>query len=295
MRLNVNELDSRYDFWVNGASYAGSPRDNTMMFITKKVEYLLDKLAGHEQCLVFLENGIDIPEVLKNNCFIFSDNPQLAYAEFAQRFARKKIETEKKWGYTLTEEGYYVGRNVNIGKNCYIEPNVLIGHNVIIGDNAVLLTGSVIKNAEIGDDFIANEHAVIGANGFTMAENPSGEKIRIPTLGKVLIGNHVEVGAHDNISCGSGGDTVIEDNVKIDAEVHIGHDVFLAQNTEITAGAIVGGFVHTGEHAYIGINAVVRNRVKIGANAFVGMGAVVTKSVEDNITVVGNPAKPFGR
>lgn len=293
MRFNVNEIDDRYDFFIDGASYAGNPRNNTMMFITKKVEYLLDNLSGHEQCLVFLENGIDVPEKLKSNCFVFSDNPQLAYAEFAQQFAGKKMEIERKWGYTVTKEGYYVGHNVKIGENCYIEPNVLIGHNVIIGDNAVILSGSVIKNAEIGDGFIANEHAVIGANGFTMAENPAGKKIRIPTLGKVLIGNCVEIGAHDNISCGSGGDTVIEDHVKIDAEVHIGHDAFLAKNTEITAGAIVGGFVCTGEHAYIGINAVIRNRVRIGKNAFVGMGAVVTKSVDENITVVGNPARPF--
>lgn len=293
MQLNVNELDSRYDFFIHGASYAGNPKNNTMMFITKKVEHLIHKLSGHEQCLVFIENGIEVPEELEGNCFVFSDNPQLAYAEFANFFARRKMEMEKEWGYTLTEGGYYMGHNAIIGEDCYIEPNVVIGHDVIIGNHAVILSGCVIKNAVIGNNFVANEYAVIGANGFTMAENSEGEKIRIPSLGKVLIGDNVEIGTHDNISCGSGGDTVIEDSVKIDAEVHIGHDVFLEKNTEITAGAIVGGFVHTGEHAYIGINAVIRNRKMIGKNAFIGMGAVVTKSVDDNITVVGNPAKPM--
>ncbi len=294
MQLNVNALDSRYGFFINGASYAGKPKNNTMMYVSKKVAYLLDNLNGHKECLVFLERGIEAPENLKNNnCFILSDNPQLSYAKFATTFSQAQRKQEIEWGYELADGGYYVGHNVRIGENCYIEPNVVIGHNVKIGDNAIILSGCIIKNAVIGNNLVANEYAVIGANGFTMAENPDGEKIRIPSLGKVLIGDNVEIGAHDNISRGSGGDTIIEDSVKIDAKVHIGHDVFLGKNTEITAGAIIGGFVHTGEKAYIGINAVIRNRKSIGRNAFIGMGAVVTKSVDDNVTVVGNPAKPF--
>ena len=67
------------------------------------------------------------------------------------------------------------------------------------------------------------------------------------------------------------------------------------KNVEITAGSVIGGFVEICEGGYVGINSVLRNRIKIGKKAFVGMGAVVTKSVEDGITVVGNPAKPFER
>ena len=73
--------------------------------------------------------------------------------------------------------------------------------------------------------------------------------------------------------------------------VHIGHDAHLHKNVEITAGAVVGGFVDARDGAYIGINAVIRNRISLGINSFVGMGATVTKSVEDGVTVVGNPAK----
>ena len=128
-----------------------------------------------------------------------------------------------------------------------------------------------------------------------MAEDESGNKFRIPTLGKVVIGNNVEVNSLTNISCGSAGNTIIEDNAKIDSLVHIGHDAYLGKNVEIPAGAIIGGFVILEEGSYVGINATLRNRIKVGKNAFIGMGAVVTKSVEDDVTVVGNPAKPFVR
>ena len=115
-------------------------------------------------------------------------------------------------------------------KTAYIEPGCFIGHNVKIGDNARILYGSVIKNAVVGDNFLCNEYALIGANGFNMAEDLDGNKIRIPSLGYVIIGNNVEIGAYNNISCGSGGDTIIEDWVKIDAHVHLGHDVHLKKN-----------------------------------------------------------------
>ena len=140
-----------------------------------------------------------------------------------------------------------------------------------------------------------NAHAVIGSPGFTMCEDESGNKMRIPSLGKVVIGDFVEVGVGDNISVGSGGDTVIEDYVKLDVLIHVGHDVYMKKNAELTAGAIVGGFDQIGERAYCGLNAAIRNRVTVGDDSFIGMGAVVTKSVEPGITVAGNPARTFER
>lgn len=279
---------------ITGASYAGAPKDYTMMYISKKVEHLIENLNGHIGCLVFVEANIDVPlELKKKNIFVSCENPQFEYAKYATEIWRKQLQADKARGYERTEEGYFIGKNVSIGTNAYIEPGVLIGHDVRIGDNAVILAGSVIKHALIGNDFICNENAVIGAYGFTMAEDPDGNKIRIPSLGGVVIGDCVEVGAHDNISCGSAGDTVVEDYVKIDALVHIGHDAYLGKNTEITAECIIGGFVEAAEGSYIGLNSTIRNRIKLGKKCIVGMGSNVTKSIDANTTVIGNPAKPM--
>ena len=89
----------------------------------------------------------------------------------------------------------------------------------------------ILEDAVIGDNFVACEDSTIGTNGFTMTEDESGNKFRIPTLGKVVIGNNaaVEIYSLTNISCGSAGNTIIEDNVKIDSLVHIGHDAYLGE------------------------------------------------------------------
>ena len=294
MNFRVDRIVEGKHFDIVGMSYIGAPRSNTAMFITKKVEYLLSALDDVSECLIFAETGIVVADELNaKHAFVLTAKPQLAYARFANQFEEERFAEEKRLKYSLTEGGYYVSSDVVLPDDAYIEPGCVIGPDVEIGKGAKILAGAIIRHSTIGDSFIANEHAVIGANGFTMAEDEDGNKIRIPTLGRVVIGNHVEIGVHNNISCGSGGDTVLEDNVKTDALVHIGHDVHLHKNVEVTAGVTLGGFVNAGEGTYLGVGSVLRNRISIGEYAFIGMGSNVTKSVEANTVVAGNPAKPF--
>lgn len=276
---------------IIGVSYVGQPQNNTVMYITKKVEYLINNLNNVSNCKIFVENNINVPkEIEKNNDIVRCESPQLDYVTFV-----KEIETQinNKSRKYICENNSYIGENVSIGNNTIIEPGCLIGHDVQIGENAYIKSGTKIKKSIIGDNFISGENSTIGTLGFTMTEDNEGNKIRIPTLGKIIIGNNVEIGALTNISCGSAGDTIIEDNVKIDSLVYIGHDVHLHKNVEIPAGAIIGGFDEIKEGAYVGINAAIKNRKIIGENAIVGMGAVVIKNVEDNQVVIGNPAKPL--
>lgn len=292
--LNLHILKEERGMEISSASYIGSPNNSTVMFITKKVEHLLCNLQYTEGCLIFTESTIDVPDNLrKKNLFIFTDAPQKEYAQFVEEIAIQREKRNSNRKYTLAKEGYYIGESVSIGEGSLIEPLCFIGHDVVIGKNARIKSGARIKNAVIGDDFIAGENCIIGTDGFTMTDDEDKNKIRIPTLGKVIIGNHVEIGGLTNVSSGSGENTVIEDHVKIDALVHIGHDVHLSKNVEIPAGAIIGGFVNMEEGAYVGINAVLRNRITLGRNSFVGMGAVVTKNVPEDTMVVGNPAKPL--
>ena len=284
--INVKTINKKYNFEIVGASYIGKPVDNTFMFVTKKVSSLLNNLEKANNCLVFVENGIDInPGFEKKHCFVFVNSPQLAYSNFALEYSKEKEKSNRSRKY-INKNNSIFGENVIIGKGTIIEPGCFIDHDVKIGDNCKIF---------VGNNTLINENALIGANGFNMTEDESGNKMRMPTLGKVIIGNCCEIGAFNNVSAGSGGDTVFEDNVKIDALVHIGHDVYLHKNVEITAGSVIGGFVEIDEGGYVGIHSVLRNRIKVGKKAFVGMGAVVTKSIDDGVTVVGNPAKPFER
>jgi UDP-3-O-[3-hydroxymyristoyl] glucosamine N-acyltransferase len=288
----INQINR--DF--NTVSYIGNPISNSVMFISKKVEYLLSNLYLCDNCLIFCEDTISIPDDLnKNHTFAVSSNPQLDYAKYVNQLAYEVEQKRKSRKYTLAEGGYYVGENVTIGKYTFIEPLCLIDHDVVIGENARIYAGVKIKNAIIGNDFIANEDAVIGTNGFSLTRDENDNLIRIPTLGKVIIGNNVEIGTLTTISVGSAGNTVINDYVKIDALVYIGHDANLNNNVKIPAGVIIGGYDIIDKNASFGFNSTMRNRITIGENAIVGMGSVVTKSVKPNTTVVGNPAKLFDK
>ncbi len=292
MNVQVNAFDPAYDFFVTGVSYAGMPRDNTVMYIAKKVERLLANLEGASHCLIFAEDSIVVPEALrKKHCFVMTPTPQADYASFLIEATREEHEAERKKKYTLTEGGYYVGEDVSIGENAYIEPGVLLGHGVVIGSDATILSGAVIKHAVIGDHFYCNEHAVVGGNGFVMTEDREGNKYRIPNAGRVLIGDHVEIGISNCISRGSVSDTVIEDHVKISAFCKMAHDSHIGRNTEITAGCAVGGFSVIGERCFLGMNSAIRNRITLGAGCFIGMGSVVVRDVESGVTVCGNPAR----
>lgn len=296
MEYAVNSIDSNYNFMVAGVSYIGNPRENTAMYVSKKVAHLVNNLSKIKNCLVFAEDGIEVSgELKRQNCFIFCQNPQLSYAEFVNDFAEEKYSMDSKRKYKLTDAGYYLGENVQIGCGSYIEPGCLIGHDVVIGENAKILSGSIIKNAVIGDDFFCNEKAIIGSTSFTMYEDENGNKCRIATLGKVIIGNHVEIGAGNNVAAGGCGDTIIEDYVKLDGLIHIGHEARLHKNAELTAGIIVAGFADIGEKAYIGINSSIRNRISIGSRSVIGMGSNVTKNVPPDKTVIGNPVRLYIR
>ncbi len=279
---------------IESVSYVGRPVSHTAMFITKKVEYLLENLKQAEGCLVFAEDTIEVPkELAKRHTFVMTKTPQREYAQFVIELAKKREALSRSRKYTLTEGGYYLGENVSIGENTYIEPGAFIGHDVVIGKNSVIKTGAKIKNTITGDGLIAGENCVIGTASFTIAEDEDGNKFRMPSFGRLVIGNNVEIGASSDVACGSAGDTVLEDNVKLSSFVLVGHDSLLCKNVELHAGTIIGGFDVLEEGAYVGMNATLRNRIHLGKGTIVGMGAVVTKSVEAGVTVVGNPARPL--
>lgn len=294
--MGFSEFSKKQDLEITGVSYAGRPVNGTTMYITKKVEHLLNNLAHTEGCLVFVEDTMEIPETLcEKNVFYRTATPQRDYAEYVQHMWEERRAREMTRKYTLTPGGYYVGENVEIGENSVIEPMCFIDHDVRIGKNALVKCGAKIRYAQIGDHFVAGENSTIGTFGFTMTKDAAGNTIRIPTMGGVLIGDHVEVGVSTNVECGSAGNTILEDHVKLDTMTVIGHDSHLHKNTELCSNVVLGGFCELGEDVFVGLQATLRNRIRIGAGARISMGAVVTQSVPEGRTVTGNFAIPHQR
>jgi UDP-3-O-[3-hydroxymyristoyl] glucosamine N-acyltransferase len=291
--INVKEFNEKYEFLITGATYVGLPKPNSVLFIGKKLEALIHNLNQAYHCLVFIDKEMIVPEIYKeHNCIVISDNPPKDYALVANRIWQERQKKNQLREYTFTSQGYWIGDNVILESNVSIQPGCFIDHDVVLGTDTIVLSGARISNAKIGQGCLIKQNAVIGGMGFTMSTDEDNHRIRIPSLGKVSIGNSVEIGSFSTICCGTGNDTVIFDYVKIDDHVHIGHDITVNQNVEIAAGAILGGYSVIGENCFIGLNTTVKNRIKIAEGSYLGMGSVVTQDIGmNNSTVFGNPAR----
>jgi UDP-3-O-[3-hydroxymyristoyl] glucosamine N-acyltransferase LpxD len=140
----------------------------------------------------------------------------------------------------------------------------------------------------VGEPAWVGEGTVIGGPGFGWYGNPPR---RFPHIGGVIFGSNVEIGANSTIDRGAIDMTVIDNDVKIDNGVHIGHNAIIGCRSLLTAHCNIGGSVEIGEDCWIGLGAQIKNQVRIGAGVTVGMGAVVLRDVPHGKTVVGNPAK----
>jgi len=145
---------------------------------------------------------------------------------------------------------------------------------------------------ELGENVGIGPNCSIGFEGFGFEPDEDGTYHRFPHIGKVIIGDDVEIGANTCIDRGALGDTIIGAGTKIDNLVHVAHNVRIGKNCMIIALTCLGGGVIIEDGVYVGIGASVRNQITIGEKAFIGMGAVVVKDVDPGITVIGNPAKP---
>jgi len=146
---------------------------------------------------------------------------------------------------------------------------------------------------EIGENVRIGPNCTIGFDGFGFEQDEDGSYLRFPHIGKVIIGDDVEIGAGTCIDRGALGNTIIGKGTKIDHLVHVAHNVEIGENCMIIALTCLGGGVIIEDGSYVGIGASIRNQMTIGEKAFVGMGAVVVKDVEPGITVIGNPARPM--
>lgn len=148
---------------------------------------------------------------------------------------------------------------------------------------------------EIGKNVRIGPNCSIGFEGLGFEVAGDGQYERFPHIGKVIIGDHVEIGANTCIDRGALEDTVIGEGTKIDNLVHVAHNVRIGKNCLIVALTCIGGGVVIEDGTYVGIGAGIRNQITIGEGALIGMGAVVVKDVDPGDIVIGNPAKPMRR
>lgn len=173
----------------------------------------------------------------------------------------------------VIEAGAKIEQGAEIHANCYV------GQRAVIGADSFLAPGVVVyHDCAIGARAIVHSGAIIGADGFGMAME-DGRWIKIPQVGRVVIGNDVEIGANTTIDRGAMADTVIEDDVKLDNQIQIGHNCRIGAHTAIAGCVGIAGSTRIGRYCRIGGSAMIGGHLEITDNVEISGATAVAKSI----------------
>ncbi len=186
--------------------------------------------------------------------------------------------------------GCHVGAHARIGAEARLGDNVAVHHSASIGENVQIGDGCVIHpnvtiypNAVIGKRAIIHAGAVIGADGFKYLVGERGRRVKVNHIGRVRIGDDVEIGANSCIDRAMLDETVIGDGVKIDNLVQIGHNCVIGEHTVIAAGCGIAGSVVIGKYVTIGGLVGMADHVTIADNTFIAGKTGVTGDIGPGI------------
>ena len=176
-------------------------------------------------------------------------------------------------------ENVVLGKDVALGENVTLYPGCVVGDGVSIGDDSVLYPNVVIYRAcKIGKRAIVQAGAVIGSDGFGFAKE-GDSWVKIPQIGRVVIGDDVEIGANTSIDRGALDDTIIGDGVKLDNQIQIAHNVVIGQHTAMAGCVGVAGSTRIGQRCTIGGAGMIVGHLDLADDVHVSAGTMVTKSL----------------
>jgi UDP-3-O-[3-hydroxymyristoyl] glucosamine N-acyltransferase len=212
---------------------------------------------------------------------IIAEDPYAAYAIISSMFTKHRNPYSDKSISYFVHETAEVHDSVIIGPNVYIGPECKIGRNSIVHANS-----SLVMNVEIGQNTIIHFNSILGSDGFGYAPQKDGY-IKIEQLGKLMIGDNVEVGAGCTIDRGAIDNTEIHNGVKLDNQVHIAHNVILGENSAIAASCAIAGSTTIGKNLQMGGLSGILGHLNIADNVLIGAHTLITKSIDKPGNYVG--------
>jgi UDP-3-O-[3-hydroxymyristoyl] glucosamine N-acyltransferase len=191
----------------------------------------------------------------------------------------------------IVEPGAVVGPEARIGAGTTIAAGSVIGYRVHVGRECFIGPSASVTHALIGNHVTIHAGAAIGQDGFGFAMGRTGH-LKVPQIGRVIIQDHVEIGANTTIDRGALRDTVIGEGTKIDNLVQIGHNVVIGRHCIIVAQTGISGSAELGDFVALGGQVGVVGHVKIGAGAQIAASSNVRGDVPPGVRWGGTPAKP---
>ena len=192
----------------------------------------------------------------------------------------------------VIEAGAVVGPGAGIGAGSVIAPNAVIGHNVQIGRNCHVGAGATLQNALLGNSVIIHAGVRIGQDGFGFVAGRAGPE-KMPQLGRVVIQDHVEIGANSTVDRGALGDTIVGEHTKIDNLCQIAHNVRIGRSCLIAGQCGLSGSVTLGDGVMLGGGVGIADHLSIGSGAAIAAGSGLMHNVPAGEKWGGSPAMPM--
>ncbi|MBT7979262.1 MAG: UDP-3-O-(3-hydroxymyristoyl)glucosamine N-acyltransferase, partial [Rhodospirillaceae bacterium] len=188
--------------------------------------------------------------------------------------------------------GAIVMAEARLGAHCAIGANATIGPGVVLGDGCIIGANVSLSHCQLGDRVTIHPGARIGQDGFGFAIDPNGH-IKVPQVGRVLIGDDCDIGANSTIDRGSMRDTVIGPGCWIDNLVQIGHNVELGRGCVIAAMTGISGSTTVGNFVAMGGQVGLAGHLNIGDGVQIAAQSGIMADVPPGLTICGTPAVPI--
>lgn len=251
-------------------------------------------------------SAVILSEELLDECpvaALVSDDPYVTYARVANAlYPAETVQAGAVHPTAVVAEDADIHHSVSIGPHCVVESGVRLACGVVLGpacvvqrdcslgeDTRLVARVTLCHRTQLGVRCLIHPGAVLGSDGFGLA-NDRGIWLKIPQVGRVVLGDDVEVGANTTIDRGAIEDTVIEDGVKLDNQIQLGHNVRVGAHSLIAGCAGISGSVTIGRQCTIGGGAGFGGHLELTDNVVITGFSRVSKSIrEPGIYTSGTP------
>ena len=276
------------DTAVNQVATLDSAQNGHITFLASS-KYRMQLAATRAGAIILAAADADVTHIPRIVC----DNP---YAYFAKVSALMNPMPHALPGI---HPSAVIGEGVRLDPSVHIAAHVVIGDDSIIGAGSVIMEGCsigarvtigaearlyprvvVYHDCVLGNRLIAHSGVVIGADGFGIAMD-EGRWLKIPQIGRVVIGDDVEIGANTTIDRGALDDTVIEDGVKLDNQIQVAHNVRIGAHTAIAGCVGIAGSTTIGRYCRIGGSAGILGHLQIADNVEISSFTLIGKSIRE--------------
>ncbi len=232
------------------------------------------QLAASRAACVIVAPGMREAALARGACIV-ADNPYAYFARATQLWRARQVPAQPAGIHAsaVVDPSAQVHPSASIGPLCVVERGASIGEGTVLRSRV-----TVGEHCHVGARCILHAGVVIGADGFGFAPS-GGEWVKIEQLGAVRIGDDVEIGANTCVDRGALDDTVIEDGVKLDNLIQIGHNVRIGKHAAMAGCVGVAGSATIGAHCTVGGGAIVLGHLTLADNVHVSAATVVTRSL----------------